>query len=445
MSKKIVIIGGGPAGIEAAKAAAKAGAQVTLVSNTPLGGRAGWHSLLPSKVWLTAADTLGAFAEAEGMGLFGAAGQADAPAIVERIKVVKAGWHSQQQAALAKAGVAVVIGTAVFHDSHTLTISQEESQFSLAADAFIVATGSVPVFPPTMRPNGRNVLAPRFASALHTLPKSMVVVGAGATGTEFVYLFNRLGLAVTWIVDQFGVLPDFDRQAAQTLVAILARRGVTIVAGHMAERIDQIEAGVAVATTDGALHPAAAAFLAIGRKPDTADLNLAAAGLTLEKGTVMVDENGRSPQPHIYFAGDASGLPMIANRAMAQAWAAGRAAAGQPPVPFSELTVIGAVYAEPQVAQVGVLQGEGLKTVSVPFSASLKSHLLPDEEAFVKLAYAEENGRLTGAVAIGPHAADVLAPVMVALHAGLAVSDLAALYAAHPTLSELAFAAARVA
>lgn len=182
MSKKIVIIGGGPAGIEAAKAAAKAGAQVTLVSNTPLGGRAGWHSLLPSKVWLTAADTLGAFAEAEGMGLFGAAGQADAPAIVERIKVVKAGWHSQQQAALAKAGVAVVIGTAVFHDSHTLTISQEESQFSLAADAFIVATGSVPVFPPTMRPNGRNVLAPRFASALHTLPKSMVVVGAGATG-----------------------------------------------------------------------------------------------------------------------------------------------------------------------------------------------------------------------------------------------------------------------
>ncbi|MCZ7669355.1 MAG: hypothetical protein M5U34_20345 [Chloroflexi bacterium] len=135
---------------------------MTLVSNTPLGGRAGWHSLLPSKVWLTAADTLGAFAEAEGMGLFGAAGQADAPAIVERIKVVKAGWHSQQQAALAKAGVAVMIGTAVFHDSHTLTISQEESQLSLAADAFIVATGSVPVFPPTMRPNGRNVLAPQF-------------------------------------------------------------------------------------------------------------------------------------------------------------------------------------------------------------------------------------------------------------------------------------------
>ncbi|MCZ7669354.1 MAG: FAD-dependent oxidoreductase [Chloroflexi bacterium] len=278
------------------------------------------------------------------------------------------------------------------------------------------------------------------------MPKSMVVVGAGATGTEFVYLFNRLGLAVTWIVDQFGVLPDFDRQAAQTLVAILARRGVTIVAGHMAERIDQIEAGVAVATTDGALHPAAAAFLAIGRKPDTADLNLAAAGLTLEKGTVMVDENGRSPQPHIYFAGDASGLPMIANRAMAQAWAAGQAAAGQPPVPFSELTVIGAVYAEPQVAQVGVLQGEGLKTVSVPFSASLKSHLLPDEEAFVKLAYAGGKRPFNrGCCHRPPRRRRIGPPLWLPSTLVWLSPDLAALYAAHPTLSELAFAAARVA
>jgi pyruvate/2-oxoglutarate dehydrogenase complex dihydrolipoamide dehydrogenase (E3) component len=443
MTKQIVVIGGGPAGIEAAKAAAKVGSAVTLVSNAPVGGRAGWHSLLPSKVWLTAADSLGLFAEADELGMSGAAGQAEPSAIVARIKAVKESWNGQQRAELEALGVKVVMGTAVFTDPHTLTISNDEGEQTMTADAFIVATGSVPIFPPTMKPNGKTIIAPRFASALDSLPESMVVVGAGATGTEFVYLFNRLGLNVTWIVDQFGVLPDFDDEAGQVLADEFAARGVRLVSGHMAERIDQTDESIAVVTTDGERHPAAMAFLAIGRKPDTAGLNLEAAGLTLEKGTVKVDENGCSAQSHIYLVGDATGLPMIANRAMAQAWAAGQHAAGQSPVPFSESTVIGAVYAEPQVAQVGKLSGENIETVKVPFSASLKGQLLPQGDAFVKLAYDGENGRLTGAVAVGHHAADVLAPVMVAIHAGIALPDFAALYAAHPTMSELVFAAAR--
>lgn len=444
MSKKIVIIGGGPAGIEAAKAASKAGGAVTLVSNSPVGGRAGWHSLLPSKVWLTAADSLGVLAEADEWGLSGAAGTADPKAILARIKTMKESWNGRLRAELAELGVQFVTGTAVFTGPRTVTVSSDDGEQSLTADAFIVATGSVPVFPPEMKPNGKNILAPRFASALEPLPSSVAVVGAGATGTEFVYLFNRLGLDVTWIVDQFGVLPDFDDEAGQALADKLAARGVKMVTGYMADRIEQTaDGGVAVVTTDGGSHPAGMAFLAIGRKPDTAGLNLEAAGLTLEKGTTPVDEYGRSSQPHIYLAGDATGLPMIGNRAMAQAWAAGQHAAGGDPLPFSENTVIGAVYAEPQVAQIGVLTGDGIETVGVPFAASLKGQLLAQEDAFVKLAYEGGDGRLTGAVAVGHHAADLLAPVMVAIHTGMTLREFAALYAAYPTLSELPFSAAR--
>jgi dihydrolipoamide dehydrogenase len=415
MTKKIVVIGGGPAGIEAAKAAAKAGATVTIVSNAPIGGRAGWHSLLPSKVWLTAVDNSTAPVEPE--------------AIVARIKVVKESWNGQQQAELAELGVEMVRGTAVFTSPHTVTITNDNGEQSLTADAFIVATGSVPVFPPTMKPNGKNVLAPRFASALDTLPESVVVVGGGVTGTEFVYLFNRLGLDVTWIVNQSGILPEFDQDAAQVLANELAARGVRIVAGHAAERIDQIGDGVSVATANGENYLAAMAFLAIGRKPDVAGLNLEAVGDDVPA--------------HIYLVGDVTGKPMIANRATAQAWAAGQAAAGQTPIPFSESTVIAAAYSEPQVAQIGQLSGEGIATVKVAYGASLKSHLVSQGEAFVKLAYVGESGRLVGGTAVGHHAADVLAPVMVAIHAGMTVQDFAALYAAHPTLSELAFAAAR--
>lgn len=413
--KKIVVIGGGPAGIEAAKAAARADAAVVVVSNAPIGGRAGWHSLLPSKVWLTAVDS-----ETE---------QVDPATVVARIKTVKESWNGQQQAELEALGVEVLGGTAVFQDPHTLTISNDDGESSITADAFVIATGSVPVFPPTMRPNGKNVLAPRFASALRSLPESIMVVGGGVTGTEFVYLFNRLGVDVTWIVNQSDILPEFDQDAVQVLTAELVARGVRIVAGYAAESISQIDGGVSITTSNGQNHLATMAFLAIGRKPDVLGLNLEAAGTDLPA--------------HIYMVGDATGEPMIANRAMAQARVAGQAAAGQIPVPFSESAVIAAVYSEPQVAQVGQLSGESIETIRVSYNASLKSHLVAQGEAFVKLAYEKENDVLVGATAVGDHAADMLTPVMVAIHAGMTVQAFAALYAAHPTLSELAFAAAR--
>lgn len=446
MSKKIIIIGGGPAGVDAAEAAAKAGAQVTVVSNAPIGGRAGWHSLLPSKVWLTTADSLALFSAAGELGMTGLDElNLTLPAIVERIREVKKSWNTQQKEKLARLGVQFVPGTARFESADTIKVIHEEGEEPLAlqADAFIVTTGSVPVFPPTMKPNGKTIIAPRFASALTALPDSIVVVGGGATGSEFVYLFNRLGLAVTWIVDQFGILPDFDPEAGQFIADTLAKRGVNLVVGQMASHIDQTGAGIEVVLADGSRHTAEMAFLAIGRKPDVAALNLEGAGLSLENGTVMVDEYGRSAQPHIYLAGDVTGPPMIANKATAQAWVAGQHAAGLLPATCPPEAIIAAIYTEPQAAQVGALSGDNVKTSRVAYAASMKSHLLPEGAGFVKLAYDGHTNRILGAVAVGHHAADVIAPTAVAIRAGLTMQEFGALYGAHPTFSELAFAVAR--
>ena len=446
MSKQIIVIGGGPAGVEAAAAAAKAGAKVTLVSNGPIGGRAGWASLLPSKVWLTTADTLALFSEAGQLGITGLDElNLTLPTIIERIREVKKSWNTQQKEKLAKLGVQFVPGTARFETAVSIQVLHEEGQepTTLQADAFIVTSGSVPVFPPTMKPNGKTIIAPRFASALDTLPDSIAVVGGGATGTEFAYLFNRLGLDVTWIVDQNGVLPDFDPEAGRFIADTLVKRGVNLVEGQMAAQIDQTDGGIAIVLADGSRHESQMAFLAIGRKPDVAGLNLEGIGLVLKKGTVSVDGYGRSPQPHIYFAGDVTGPPMIANKATAQAWAAGQHAAGLTPATCPPEAVIGAIYTEPQVAQVGTLSGENVKTSQVPYSASMKAHLLPEGDGFVKLAYDENDHRIVGAVAVGHHAADVIAPVAVAIRAGLSMQEFGVLYGAHPTFSELAFTAAR--
>ena len=451
MSKKIIIIGGGPAGVDAAEAAAKAGAQVTVVSNAPIGGRAGWHSLLPSKVWLTTADSLALFSAAGELGMTGLDDlNLTLPAIVERIREVKKSWNTQQKEKLARLGVQFVPGTARFESVNTIKVIHEEGEepLVLQADAFIVTTGSAPVFPPTMKPNGKTIIAPRFASALDTLPDSIAVVGGGATGSEFVYLFNRLGLEVTWIVDQQSVLPDFDSEAGQFIADTLTKRGVHLVEGQMASHIDQTNGGIEVVLADGSRHAAEMAFLAIGRKPDVAALNLEGAGLALENGTVKVDEYGRSTQPHIYFAGDVTGPPMIANKATAQAWVAGQHAAGQTPTGKLPAicppeAIIAAIYTEPQAAQVGTVSGDNVKTSRVAYSASMKSHLLPEGDGFVKLAYDGNTNRILGAVAVGPHAADVIAPVAVAIRAGLTMQEFGVLYGAHPTFSELAFTAAR--
>lgn len=445
MAKKVIVIGGGPAGIEAARAAHKQGAAVTIVSNAPLGGRAGWHSLLPSKVWLSTADALGVLQETDGLEVNREVAPEPAQ-ILARLRQVKETWNGQQQAELAQMGVQIIRGTAVFMAPDRLAVQDEAGApgVELAADAFIIAAGSVPIFPPGMKPNGRRIIAPRFAGALAVLPPSIAVVGGGATGTEFAYLFNRLGVQTTWIVDEQGVLPDFDREAAQFLADVLAARGVTLADGFRAQSIVESDDGVEVRTADGRSHPAAMVFLAIGRRPDLDGLNLPAAGLAPANDAIAVDAYGRSVQPHIYLVGDAAGPPMLANRAMAQAWCAGQHAAGADAPPFRPETVTAAIYSAPQVAQIGTLVGDDLRLVRTPFRAGLKGHLLA-QDGFVKLAVDRENGRVRGAVAAGDHAADVLAPLAVAIQAGMTAVELAGIYGAHPAVSELAFIAARAA
>lgn len=448
MSKQIIIIGGGPAGIEAATAAAKAGASVKLVSNGPVGGRAGWHSLLPSKVWLMAADTLGAIEKSPAFDYPKKNEPAVNPkAVLNRLRKVKQHWNDRQVETLRSLGVEIIKGTAVFENAHTILVKNSDDQppVKLTAEAIIVAAGSVPFFPKNLHPDGNRILAPRFISNLEELPPSVVVIGAGATGSEVVYLFNRLGVNVTWVVDQFGVLPGFVPAAGRFLADVLARRGVTTVRDQLAEGIDYTESGVRVTLSNGDHLQAAMAFVAIGRFPDLRGLNLEATGLMLDPGkSPQVDHFRQTEIPGLYVVGDAAGSPMVANGAMAEARVAGLHAAKANPVPYRPETVIHAIYTEPQVAQVGRLSApdDSLTTVRLSFEEVLKAHLMPGGNGFIELAF-DSNRRVTGAAAAGPHAADVLSAVALAIWLNASLDDLAAIYPAHPTLTELAFMAAR--
>ncbi len=444
MSKQIIIIGGGPAGIEAARAAATAGSEVTLVSEGPVGGRSGWHSLLPSKVWLSAADTAALLVESP---FTGSQAIPSPNTILPHLQHIKQQWNTQQAADLDALGVNIVTGLASLATTNSVLVKDNEGQpiTTLTGDAIILAPGSVPFFPPNLKPDGKKIIAPRFMSALKELPASVAVIGAGATGTEVVYLFNQLGVKVTWVVDKFGVLPASPSAAGELMADILVKRGVKLVRVERADHFEYEGDEVAVVMPDGTREKAAMVFVAIGRFPDLKRLNLDAAGLDVaDRQFPGTDAFCQTSVSGIYAVGDAAGPPMVANRAMAMARVAGLHAAGADVAPFNPNAVIAAVYSEPQVAQVGIVASDddAIQTTRVAYSAVMKAHLLSDREGFVELAY-DQAGNVTGGVAVGPHAGDVLAPVALAIQVGASLNDLAAIFAAHPTLSELAFSAAR--
>jgi pyruvate/2-oxoglutarate dehydrogenase complex dihydrolipoamide dehydrogenase (E3) component len=440
MRKEILVIGGGPAGIEAAREAVKSGLGVTMVSAGPVGGRAGWHSLLPSKVWLAAAEEV----QHSGSGADSGPPAVDAQVLLDHLAAVKRAWNNQESASLADLGVTVLQGTAVFAPGGEVHVQDGEGEITTSFQDMpvILAPGSVPVFPPALKPDGRRVIAPRLLSKLAQLPESILVIGAGATGCEAAFLFNALGVSVTWIVDQFGILPRFAPEVGEALGQALHNQGVGIVSGEMVAELEREEMQVTAVLVSGDRYEAQMAFVAVGRRPDLDKLNLAAAGLENGRdGQVEVDEYGCTKKPSIYLVGDADGGVMTANKAQAQGRIAARALAGEKTGPFDERLVIQPVYTEPQAAQVGdVSSGAALR---IPFTRSLKAYLLPEEEGFLQLYYDEESGRIFGATAVGSHAADVLSPVMVAMKLDGRLDDLAGLYGAYPSLSELVFISAR--
>ncbi len=454
MTRRVVVIGGGPAGIEAATAAAAAGAGVTLVSDEPAGGRAASASLLPSKVFLHAAELRAL------RGQKGRASDEELAAIRSDVELHQKLSEERAARRLEDAGVRWMRGLARFASPHELVVARQgKDDKHLSFDAAVIATGSVPAFPPgffggAAMPDGRVVFAPRALKALPSVPRTLLVIGGGPTGAEAAHLFQRLGSEVTWIVDELGVLPGFDRDLSDALGGVLVERGVKLVSG---KRVTQVSvraedpAHAAQAALDGGrTYAAERAFVALGRRADLDRLELAAAGLS---APLRTDAYARTPVPHLYAAGDAAGAPCLDSRARAEGWTAGRGAAGLDVPALDPACLVQAVYTEPELAKVGLLPadavrtGRAVKVASCALGTVLRGQLEGvgiDRHRPGQLRIAiDADDRIVGASAIGPRAAELLAPIAVAMRGGVPSRTLAATFAASPTLHEAIGAALR--
>ncbi|HUR22521.1 MAG TPA: FAD-dependent oxidoreductase, partial [Acidimicrobiales bacterium] len=366
MAVRFVVIGGGPAGNQAASHAARHGAKVTLIERDVVGGAAHLWDCIPSKAMIATGGAMAFVERSEGMGLSALDAGLDHDALKRRIADIEERLRTSVEDLLSDQGVRVIRGAGRLTGPHAVTAVTAQGTEDLEADAILIATGSRPRIPEWCQPDGDRVLTTRQAYPPPVMPEHLVVIGSGVTGVEFVHMFASFGAGVTLVVSRQQVLPNKDPEVAAALEDEFLRRGVKLFIGARAVGIDRSEEGVAVRCDDGRIARGSHALLAIGLVPNSEGLGLQEAGIEVdERGFIPVNQHCQSNVPHVYAAGDVSGkLPLSSVAAMQGRKIAehvmGMQAREHRHVDYDKAPQ--AVFTEPEIAEVGVAEAEAFAT-----------------------------------------------------------------------------------
>ena len=446
MSLRFVIIGGGPAGTQAATSAARLGADVTLIERDIVGGAAHLWDCVPSKAMIATGGRLDTIEDSNGMGLRVTDASVDLEAVRERIARITDRLEHHNRTLLESQGVALVRGTGRLLDDHTVVATTEAGELTFEADAIMVSTGSRPRIPDWASPDGDRVLTTRDSYPPKVLPEHVIVVGSGVTGVEFVHMFSSFGSRVTLIVSRQQVLPTKDPEVAAVLEEDFLQRGVRLYKGARAIGIDHTEGGVAVRCDDGRSAEGSHCVLAIGSIPNTEGVGLAEAGVAMDGPWVRdLDHHLRTNVPHIYVAGDISGKLPLSSVATMQGRKIAEHVMGLHKVDHRHLDyekAASAIFTDPEIADVGLAEadafaeGRKVRVTKVPFASSAKALINDDPRGFVKIISDPATGVILGGSIVGPQAAELIAVLAVAVTNGLRVSDIAESIFVHPALAE---------
>ena len=451
MEKKIssvVIIGGGPGGYVAAIRAAQLGLQVTLVEREHLGGICLNWGCIPTKSLLRNAEVISLLGQGRTFGFTVEGLQVDYGAAVERSRKVAARLVKGVATLMKKNGVRVVEGTARLAGPNRVTVALNGGgEAALEADALIVATGGRARTIPGVEVDGERVMVARDALAMRDLPRSVVIVGAGAIGVEFAHLWRTYGAEVTLVEMMDHILPLEDEEIVQEVAKAFRRRKIRVLTSTRVERVEAVADGVQVrvqkASGEEETLEAERALIAIGIRPNSDGLGLEEIGVEMDRGWVMVDERMRTSVPGVWAIGDVTGKLPLAHVASAQGIVAAEDIAGLSPRPLDYDAMPRCTYCNPQVASFGLTEaqarerGYDVRVGRFPFLANGKALALGERSGFVKLVADGASGRLLGAHLVGPEVTELLPELVLARNAALTPAAIAHSVHAHPTLSEV--------
>lgn len=446
MAQRFVVIGGGPAGNQAATTAARLGAEVTLIERDVVGGAAHLWDCIPSKAMIATGDAMTRLHQAELMGLTEVEATLDFEALRSRIAGIEDRLESSVTSLLESQGVRLMRGTGRMRGANEVEVTADDGSTTvIPADTVVLSTGSRPRIPDWAPIDGERVLTTRQSYPPPTLPDHLIVVGSGVTGVEFVHMFSAFGCDVTLIVSRQQVLPQKDPEVAAVLEDDFLGRGVKLFKGARAEGIDVSGDGVAVRCDDGRVARGSHVLLCIGSIPNSEGLGLEEVGVELDGGYVKVDHNCKSSVSHIYAAGDLSGKLPLSSVASIQGRKIAEHALGLHAGPHRHLDyekAASAIFTDPEIADVGLAEadafaeGRKVRVTKVPFSASAKALINNDPRGFVKIVSDPATGVVLGGSIVGRHAAELISVIAVAVTAGLKVIDLAESILVHPALAE---------
>ncbi len=462
MVTRIVIIGGGPAGYEAALVAAGRGrdvAQVTVVDSDGIGGGCVLYDCVPSKTLIASTGVRTELRRAQGLGFD--IGIDDATIslhdINNRVKTLASSQSADIGSQLLNQGVTIIGGRGELVDDiagmahHRVKVTTPDGKVGvLKADIVLIATGASPRVLPNAVPDGDRILTWRQVYDLEELPDHLVIVGSGVTGAEFCNAYTELGVTVTVVASRDQILPHEDSDAAAVLEEVFNERGVTLVKNARAESVTRTEKGVRVAIADGRVVDGSHALMTVGSVPNTAGLGLDRIGVDLKPGGyIPVDRVSRTPAPGVYAAGDCTGLLPLASVAAMQGRIAMYHALGEGVSPIRLRTVASATFTRPEIAAVGIPQSaidDGsvpARTLTLPLSTNARAKMSLLRHGFVKIFCRPATGVVIGGVVVAPIASELILPIALAVQNRISVTDLAQTLSVYPSLSGSIVEAAR--
>ncbi|WP_307205677.1 NAD(P)H-quinone dehydrogenase [Nocardioides zeae] len=458
-SDRVVIVGGGPGGYEAAHVAANAGADVTIVDTDGPGGSAVLTDCVPSKTLIATSELMGELAGSVELGVSFLDHEGDAATAIRvdlgrvnaRVKQLAADQSADIERRLERDGVRIVRGRGRLDGPQRVVAELAGGGTeTLDADAVLIATGAAPRVLDSALPDGERILTWEQVYDITDVPEKVVVVGSGVTGAEFASAYLSLGIDVTLVSSRDRVLPGEDADAAAVLEEVLTRRGMNVLSRSRMESVTRDGDVVTVRLTDGTEVECSHCVLALGSVPNTADLGLAEAGVLVDDGGfVRVDRVSRTTARGVYAAGDCTGVLMLASVAAMQGRIAMSHHLGDAVAPLDLKKVSSNVFTSPEIATVGWTQkavdaGEiAAETVLLPLSGNPRAKMQGVRDGFVKLLCRPGTGIVVGGVVVGPRASELIHPVAVAVGESLTADQLASVFTVYPSMSGSIAEAAR--
>jgi dihydrolipoamide dehydrogenase len=442
----ILVIGSGPGGYVAAIRASQLGKKVGVIEKESLGGICLNWGCIPTKALLKSAQVFEYITHAKDYGISVKDPQVDFPEMIKRSRGIADGMSKGIQFLFKKNKIDTIMGFGKLLPGKKVEVSNDKGEKTIyEAESIILATGGRAKELPNLKIDGKKIIEYRKAMSLEKQPKSMVIVGSGAIGVEFAYLYNSIGTKVTIVEYLPNIVPNEDEEISKQLERIYKKAGIDILTNSEVTGVDTSGTGckVKVKTAKGEQTIEAEIVLsAVGVATNLEGIGLEAAGVKTERDKILVDEFYKTSVAGVYAIGDVTAGPALAHVASAEGIICVEKIAGHHPEPLDYKNIPGCTYCQPEIASVGYTEkqareaGYEIKVGKFPFSASGKASAAGVKDGFVKVIFDAKYGEWLGAHMIGANVTEIIAEAVVARKLETTGHEIIKSVHPHPTMSE---------